>query len=204
VFEALTPSHRREWLRYIDDARSAPARAARVASAVARFASAATPRDSDHAARHRKLWTCPECGNEFVNRNQYHSCASHTVDEVLTRVSGPVRSLFDRVRTMVEANGPVKTVAYRDRVAFMVRVRFAGVTPKTRWLDLSLWLPDRVESTRWHRVETLTPNATVHVLRVTDASQLDEEVAEWVARAYGVGCQDHLAQGAPSSERVVK
>jgi hypothetical protein len=195
TFEGLAPSHRREWIRYIDDARSAPARAARLAFVATRLAGDRPPRASDHAARRRKLWTCPECGNEFVNRNQYHSCATHTVDEVLTRMSGHVRALFDCVRTMVEANGPVKIVAYRDRVAFMVRVRFAGVTPRARWLDLSLWLPERVESSRWHRVETLTPNATVHVLRVTDGAQLDEEVAGWVARAYAVGRQDHLAEG---------
>lgn len=199
TFESLAPSHRREWLRHIDDARSAPARAARLTSAVVRLTGGATLRAGDHPARHRALWTCPGCGNEFVNRNQYHSCATHAVEDVLEGMSAPVRAWFARIRTMVEANGPVKTVAYRDRLAFMVRVRFAGVTPRTRWLDLSLWLPERVESSRWHRVETLTPNATVHVLRVTDAGQLDDEVAGWIAQAYAVGRQDHLARGAPPS-----
>lgn len=54
TFEALAPSHRREWLRYIDDARSAPARAARLASAVARLAGTTPPRGRDHSARHRQ------------------------------------------------------------------------------------------------------------------------------------------------------
>jgi hypothetical protein len=74
----------------------------------------------------------------------------------------------------------------------MVRVRFAGAAPRSQWLDVSFWLPRRLESPRFRRVETLLPNAHVHWLRVKEASDLDEELARWLREAYDVGCQRHL------------
>jgi hypothetical protein len=35
---------------------------------------------------------------------------------------------------------------------------------------------------------TISPNAHTHVLRITDAAQLDGQVAAWTKGAYGVGC----------------
>ena len=69
AFDALSASGRREWLRYIDDARTSKARLMRVRKGCSRRFS---ERDSrlPGAARDRPLWTCPKCGKKFVNRNQ--------------------------------------------------------------------------------------------------------------------------------------
>ncbi len=103
-----------------------------------------------------------------------------------------VRDLFDRFRAMVEACGPVKMLHYRVKVGFMVRVRFTGAVPKTRWLEIGFWLPRRIESPRFHKIETIYPHAHVHRLRVTKATDLDREVAGWLREAYAIGCQGHL------------
>jgi hypothetical protein len=194
AFAGLPPSHRRELLRFIDDARTPATRSRRIQQV------------SDHllhkpgnsratGALERPLWTCPRCGNQFFTANQYHSCATHSVDEAFAGKPAEIRTLFDRFREMVEMCGPTKPVAYRDRVAFMVRVRFAGAVPRHRWLDISLWLTRRVDSPRFTRIETLHPNAHIHTLRVTALDQLDGQVAEWIREAYAVGCQQHLAAG---------
>lgn len=58
----------------------------------------------------------------------------------------------------------------------MVRVRFAIAVPKARWVDLSLRLRSRSGSPRFRRVETLNPEAHVHVLRLTEPNELDQDV----------------------------
>ena len=80
-------------------------------------------------------------------------------------------------------------VTYRDRIGFMVRVRFAIAVPKTRWIDLSLWLRKRSESPRFRRVETLSPEAHVHILRLPTPNELDREVMARLREAYQVGTQ---------------
>lgn len=204
AFDALTPSHRRELLRYVQDARTPASRKRRVAELVSQVAPvsqvAAAPteppkpqkRPRRAAAADRPLWTCPECGNRFVSPNMYHSCARHTVDEALAGRPPEIRALFDRVRAIVEALGTVTLVAYRDRVAFMQQVRFAGATPRRRWLDVELWLTRRVDSPRMHKVETLHPRAHIHTVRLTAVEQLDDELTGWLAEAHAVGRREHL------------
>ena len=190
AFDALEPSHRRELIRYINNAKTAETRERRVRKTVDHVVGKEV--GPDRGKLDRPLWTCPRCGNEFVNKNQYHSCARHTLAELFAGKPPHIRELFDRFRDMVEAWGPAKVIAYHDRAGFMLRVRFAAAVPKTRWLDVGLWLPRRVDNPRFHRIETLTPNTHVHLLRVTDTEQLDDQVAEWVKEAYAVGRQEHL------------
>jgi hypothetical protein len=193
AFDALAPSHRRELLRYMDDARTPETRARRIAKAVDHVLG--RERAPERRRPDRPLWTCPKCGNAFVNPNQYHSCRRHELGEAFAGKPAAVRRLFDRLREMIEACGPVRIVPYRDRVAFMVRVRFAGAVPRAGWLDVEFLLPRRLDDARIRRVETLYPNVHVHRIRVTGPEQLDAELATWLGEAYAVGRQDHLGSG---------
>jgi len=199
AFDLLSPSHRRELLRYVDDARTPEARQRRIQKTVAYVLNKRVP--AEGRAPRRPLWTCPECGNEFVNRNQYHSCKRYDLAELFAGKPPFIRQFFNRFRAMVESCGPVKVLPYRDKVGFMVRVRFAGAVPRRRWLDIGFWLPRRIDHPRFHKVETIYPNAHVHLLRVNEAEQLDAQVAAWVKQAYAVGCQEHLARRETPSPR---
>ncbi len=192
AFEKLSPSHRRELLRYVDDARTKETRARRIEKAAAH----ALGEGSREASRghERPLWACPRCGNEFVNRNQRHSCRKFGLDDPFRGKPASVRALFDRFRAMVEKLGPVRVLPYADKVGFMVKVRFAGAIPRKRWLDVGFWLPRRIESPRVRRVETLSPEAHVHLVRLTDPSELDREFAGWLREAYAVGRREHLGR----------
>ncbi|MGH9364137.1 MAG: YdeI/OmpD-associated family protein [Thermoanaerobaculia bacterium] len=190
AFQALIPSYRRQLLRYIDDARTPETRRRRIETAAAHVLGQPTPRA--RRGPERPSWTCPRCGNEFVNRNQSHSCKRHDLSEVFSGKPARVRELFDRFRAMVEAIGPVRMLPYHDRVAFMVQVRFAGAFPKREWLEVGFWLPRRIESPRFRRVETIAPNVHIHLLRVTEERQLDRELAGWLKEAYAVGRREHL------------
>ena len=195
AWEALSPSHRRELLRYVDDARTKETRSRRIAKAVEHANGKPTKRERPKpaAVATRALWTCPRCGNQFVNKNQWHSCRRGDVDTTFRGKPAFVRALFDRFREIVESFGPVKMLPYRDKVGFMVRVRFAGAIPRQRWLEVGFWLPRRIDHARMYRVETLYPDVHVHRLRVTTLAELDDQLTKWLREAHAVGCQEHLA-----------
>ena len=190
AFEALSPSHRRELLRYIDDARTLKTRIKRTSRMIDTVLDNRPP--AEPRRPRRPLWVCPGCGNEFVNKNQYHSCQRYTLAALFAGKPARIRKLFDRFLGMVQECGPVKVLPSHDSVVLMVRVRFARAVPKMRWLDVGFWLPRRCEDSRFHKVETISPNTHVHVLRVTRCEQLDSRVAGWLREAYSVGCQEHL------------
>ena len=49
------------------------------------------------------------------------------------------------------------------------------------------------ENSRFHKIETFNPCCHAHYLRVTEETDLNTEVARWLAEAYEVGQQKHLA-----------
>ncbi|MCO4275254.1 YdeI/OmpD-associated family protein [Pseudarthrobacter sp. HLT3-5] len=186
----LPVSHRRELTRFLEDARTPSTRARRVEQLVAlvQGQDVRPPGLRTGGA----LWTCPSCGRQFVTRNMNHSCSQHTLDEPFRDRPESIHRLFEVVCRTVEAIGPVTLVPYRDRVAFMVRVRFAGVKPANKWLDVEFWLTRRVESPRFRRVEMLSPYTHLYTVRVTEPSDVAGELAAWLREAYALGCQDHL------------
>jgi len=64
--------------------------------------------------------------------------------------------------------------------------------PRKNWLDVAFWTTRRIDHRRFHKIETLKPDVHLHLLRVTDASQLDAELTSWLRESYAVGCQEHL------------
>jgi hypothetical protein len=121
----------------------------------------------------------------------WHSCVVVSVDEHLARVPEPVRELYRGFEAMVLATGPgIEIVPVTTRIAFMVRMRFAGCVLQQRGLRIGLILRRKVRSPRIVRHETYGRPAPVgHYLVVRDPDELDDELAVWVAEAYEVGCQ---------------
>lgn len=189
AFAACPPSRRRELVRYIDDARTADTRRRRIERTIEHLFNRDSPAAVAGSVRARPMWTCPKCGHQFVTRNMSHSCGRHDLAPMFRDKPPEVRELFERFRLLVEAFGPVTPVVYRDKVAYMVRVRFAGATPRKRWLEVVFWLRRRVESPRIARIETLTPNVHIHRMRVTTLGEVDAELGAWLRESYEIGCQ---------------
>ena len=94
AFEAMSPSHRRELIRYVDDARTPSTRERRIGR-TADHALGKPP--ADRRPSGRPMWNCPRCGNRFVNKNQYHSCKRYSLTDPFEGKPDKIRGLFDRV-----------------------------------------------------------------------------------------------------------
>ena len=103
-----------------------------------------------------------------------------------------VRELFDAFVAAIRTIGPVRVLPQKTRIAFQVRMSFAQVTPRKRWLDGHLVLDRRVESDRFTRVQTISPRNQVHFFRLTSPEEIDAELRQWLRLAYRVGEQKHL------------
>jgi hypothetical protein len=88
--------------------------------------------------------------------------------------------------------GPVRILPEKTRIAFQVRMSFAQVTPKSKWLDGHVVLARRFEHPRFRRIQTISPRNHVHSFRITSPSDIDAEFTSWLAEAYSVGEQRHL------------
>jgi hypothetical protein len=149
----------------------------------------------------RPLWQCPTCGRRFANRNQSHACGRHDLAHHFHGAEPLVRALYRKVLAATRAIGPVKVLPEKTRIAFQVRMSFAQVTPRRRWLDGHVVLARRLDHPRFRRVDTISPRNHVHVFRLTRLDEVDAEFAGWLREAYAVGEQRHLSRPGPTLRR---
>jgi len=137
----------------------------------------------------RPLWTCPQCGRRFANTNQTHTCAPlGSLDDHFAGSEPVVREVFDVLRTAVE---PVEVLAEKSRIAFHLRMSFAALMPRRRWLDGHLVLSREASHEAFTRVEVFSPRNVLHAFRLYDAP--DDAFLELLAEAREVGEQRHLS-----------
>lgn len=150
----------------------------------------------------RSLWQCPRCWRYFANRNQSHFCGRHDLAAHFRGKPPQIRAIFKAVLRAIRRCGPVKVLPEKTRIAFQVRMSFAQVTPRSRWVDGHVVLARKLEHPRFRRIDTISRRNHVHHFRLTAVTEVDSEVEGWLAEAYAVGQQLHLktdAQPAGSS-----
>lgn len=114
--------------------------------------------DDRATSEQRPLWTCPRCGNKFVTRNMWHSCQRWTVEQFLEGKGPRAQALRQRLVELVSECGPFEYTATKNRIGFMVRVRFAGVMSLSeQGMTFAFWLKKRIHSPRFAKVEQYTP-----------------------------------------------
>ena len=141
---------------------------------------------------HHPLWPCPKCRRHFANRNQSHACGRHDLEHHFIGKSPKVRALFDQVVAAVREIGPVRILPEKTRIAFQVRMSFAQLTPKSRWLDGHVVLARRLEHPRFRQVQTISRHNHVHTFRLTSTRDVNADFRSWLVEAYSVGEQRHL------------
>lgn len=139
------------------------------------------------------MWTCPQCGRSFANRNQTHACASLGELERHFAGSGPlVRATFEQVLAVVTAFGNIEVLPEKTRIALHARMSFAAFMPRREWLAGHLVLARKIRNPRFTRIDVYSPRNVVHQFKLRAPEEVDEEFTAWLAEAYQVGIQQHL------------
>jgi hypothetical protein len=138
------------------------------------------------------LWTCGRCGRTFANRNQTHTCGRATLDQHFDGKPPLVREIYERFLAMVERFGPVEVLPEKTRIAFHVRMSFAQLTVRRRWVLGHFVLARRAEDPLFSKVETFSPRNHTHHFRLERPEDV-EPLEKFAREAYAVGRQEHLS-----------
>jgi hypothetical protein len=141
--------------------------------------------------KRRPLWRCRKCLRRFANPNQSHACARYELQNHFRGKPLLVRQIFDRFLAGLRQCGPVTVLPERTRIAFQVRMSFAQLTIRRRWVNGHLVLARRVEAPVFIRVESFSPRNHLHAFRLTKPEDVSEELLAFMREAYAVGDQQH-------------
>lgn len=143
----------------------------------------------------RALWVGPRCGRRFANRNQSHACGNYALSSHFRGKNPAMRALFNSLRLAIARCGPVAVLPEKTRIAFQVRMSFAQVSPRRRWLDGHFVFARRLPHPRFDRIDSISRRNHVHHFRLSSAGEIDAEFRAWLRDAYSVGAQEHLGAG---------
>jgi hypothetical protein len=139
------------------------------------------------------MWTCPNCGRTFANRNQTHTCRGfRRVEDHLAGKPAEIVATYRALEAAVRELGPVEVLAESTRIAFHRRMSFAACTVRQRWVDAHVVLARRIRDPRFTSVQTFSPRNHLHAFRLRTPEDVDGRVRAWLAEAYEVGNQRHL------------
>jgi hypothetical protein len=142
-----------------------------------------------------ELWTCPACGRPFANPNQQHSChAGITVDSHFAGRPPELRATFDTLEAALRELGPLTVEALKSRIGFKTRMCFCAAHVRRDHLHCHVVLARTLSSPRFRKVTALSPRNIVHEFALRSPADIDAEVRGWLAEAYAVGNQEHLAK----------
>src|SRR5689334_10463474 len=99
----------------------------------------------------KPLWLCPRCKRKFANRNQSHFCGNHDLKHHFEGKANEVRQIYDAVLKAIRRCGPVKVLPEKTRIAFQVRMSFAQLTTRSKWVDGHVVLARRFEHPRFRK-----------------------------------------------------
>lgn len=139
------------------------------------------------AGKAKPLWTCPECGRQFVTARMWHSCGNYALDDHFVGKDAIVREIFDRLVRVVQGFGPVTVYAQKTRIVLQARTRFVAVVPHNCWLGGHVWLKRKADHPRFLRVERYASHDYVHLFRLTRLEELDCEFVVMLREAYALG-----------------
>jgi Domain of unknown function (DUF5655) len=107
-----------------------------------------------------------------------------TVDATFAGRPPAQRAIYDAIEAHVRSLGPVHADAVSVGVFLKNKGTFAEVRPKSRWLSLELAFPYPMTSPRFTRVLRASAVRTIHVVRLTEVDDVDDEVRDWLTAAY--------------------
>lgn len=104
------------------------------------------------------LWTCPGAAEPLPTLGRAHTCAplARLDDHFLGSAPG-VRATFDAILAAVRELGPVTVLPEKSRIALQVRMSFAALMPRRRWLNGHLVLARDIRSDRFLSRQAFSP-----------------------------------------------
>jgi hypothetical protein len=141
----------------------------------------------------RELWTCPKCGAQFFQKNLWHSCTRYTVEEFLNGKPERAVELYNFFLSEYKKIGPITLHPLKSRIAFMVLVRFSGVSKLGKdYIEGSFWLKEKIESKKFHKVEFIPKDNYIHRFRIYNETDIDDEFKKYMNMAYEIGERKHI------------
>jgi len=136
------------------------------------------------------MWVCPKCGQQFIKKNNPHSCNERTVEDFLLGKPEDIKELFHYFIAEYRKMGDFVLHPAKSRIAFAAKIRFGYIhrLGKT-FVDVVLTFNRPYEENLcFYRIgEVPGGKYFQHYLRLMRKEDLNDEVKKYMKMALDLG-----------------
>lgn len=136
------------------------------------------------------MWTCPLCGQRFVNKNQSHSCGDKTLSDFLEGKTEYSLSLFWYFTQQYQELGKVTIHPTKSMIAFAAKTRIAYITRLGRdFVDVVFPFSKAYsDNLCFHKIAQVPGSQQYnHHFRLCRTEDINKEVQRFMKLAYDEG-----------------
>ena len=134
-------------------------------------------------ASSKKLWVCPQCKRKFANKNQWHSCGEHSIDDLFEGKPFAIKQVFDLLLAGIKKFGPIRIDAVKTSVNFGGKSHFAAVWPLKNSLNVEFLLDREINEFPVYRTQKLGSTTHAHSVKVTSKREVSTRLLGWLKEA---------------------
>jgi len=123
----------------------------------------------------------------FIIRGRAMTETTYTSDALFTGKDEVVRTIYTCLLEALHTLGPFQEEPKKTSIHLMRTVGFAGVHPRKSSLYLNIRTDYPIDSPRITKAEQVSKNRFHNELKLTSASEIDEDLLGWLKDAYALG-----------------
>jgi hypothetical protein len=128
---------------------------------------------------------CYHC-KAWIAEGEPHDCWT-TTEAALTRdLPEDLRDAWERVREAALAFGEQRVYASHHSIMFSRKSCYFFVRPKTKYLELCVFLGRRLRTPHVRRVVASSKTRLAHLIRVTHRDEVEPPLTDWLREAYAL------------------
>jgi len=144
---------------------------------------------------------CYHC-KRWVEEGEEHDCWT-TTEAALTRdLTEDLRDAWERIRETAAEFGEQRIYASHKSIMFSRKSCYFFVRPKTKYLELCLFLGREIKAPQVHKVDRASKAKVYHIIRITHRDEVEPPLADWLREAYGYSADS--AKPAPKPKAKAK
>ena len=130
-----------------------------------------------------KGYECFHC-KQWIAPGDEHDCWTTTEAALTKDLSEDLRDAWERLRETVIEFGDQRVYASHHSIMFSRRACYFFVRPKTKYLELCIFLGRPLKAARIQKVVPTSKTKLAHLLRVTHRDEVEAPITDWLREAY--------------------
>lgn len=132
----------------------------------------------------KELWTCPDCGRQFLHQGQLHSCNHYSIEQHFKnkKIS---EALYKKFKSAVKKRvGSFQVESLECCIHFVDPVAFAAVKIMKDKIRIDFGLNEKLKSKRIVQKVPMSSKSTLYCVDVADEHEIDNELLDWIEKAH--------------------